>query len=279
MRRITAVLAAIAAVAVPTSAAAATNAQSARAGATWLVRQQAMAPGQQADTIVGLAATRAPRATVLSRWRAFAPRARGYATTAGAAGKVVLAARAAGVNPRRVAGVNHIARIRSQYAGGRFGASTYDQVYSILALRTAGEAVPPAAITALRRTRGAGGWGYDLNRRVPDDVSATASVILAARAAGVSNRDPMLVQATAWMMAQRNRAGGFAIHGRGGRTEANATSLAIRALRSMGRRPPAATVTQLRRLQERDGGFRFTERIRENRVLATADAVIALSGR
>jgi len=139
--------------------------------------------------------------------------------------------------------------------------------------------VPPAAITALRRTRGAGGWGYDLNRRVPDDVSATASVILAARAAGVSNRDPMLVQATAWMMAQRNRAGGFAIHGRGGRTEANATSLAIRALRSMGRRPPAATVTQLRRLQERDGGFRFTERIRENRVLATADAVIALSGR
>ncbi len=279
MRRLALTLAAACLVATPVAANAATDAQAARTGALWMARQQNMAPGQQADTIVSMAAVGASKASLRGRLRTLTPRAAGYAGNPGAAGKIVLAATAAGVNPRRLGGVNYVARIRAGYGDGRYGTTTYDQAYAILALRAAREPVPAAAITALRRTRGAGGWGHSLNPRVRDDVSATAITIEAARAAGVSPRDPMLVQATAWMVAQRNRSGGYAITGRGGPTEANSTALVVRALRAMGRRPAPATVRQLRALQERDGGFRFTRTIRESRVLATADASLALAGR
>lgn len=280
MRRLVAALALAVTVAlVPAGASAATNVESARRGATWLARQANLAPGQQADLIVDLAALGAPRAGVQRRFRSLVPAADAYARTAGAAGKVVLAAVAAGGDPQRVGGVNYVARIRGQYAQGRYGASTYDQAYAMLALRAARQPVPAAAITALRRTRGTGGWGYSMGARVRDDVSATALAIEALRASGVAARDPMLVGATAWLLSQRNREGGYAISGRSGPTEANSTALAIRALRVMGRRPAASTVAQLRSLQESDGGFRFTSSIRESRVLATADAVLALSGR
>ncbi len=260
-------------------AVAATDLQAARSGAAWLQKQRIGTVGQQADRVVAMAAAGAPRITLIRRVQAMRSGAPGYARTAGATGKVILATRAARMNPRSLGGVNYVARLKSQYAGGRFGENTYDQVYGIVALRSVGERVPPAAILALRRTRGAGGWGYDLSPRIRDDVSATALVIEASRAAGVSPRDPMLVGATRWMLAQRNAQGGYGIQGAGTPTEANATALALRALRAMGHRPPANTVRELRRLQERDGGFRYTRTIRENRVMATNDVVVALAGK
>lgn len=257
----------------------ATDAQIAKKGAGWLTKQRMTAVGQQADRVVALASTGAPRIARIRQVQAMRSSAARYARTAGATGKVLLAVRAARMNPRSLGGVNYVTRLKSQYAGGRFGATTYDQVYGMLGLRAAGERVPAAAIAALRRTRGSGGWGYDLNPRVRDDVSATALVIEASRASGVSARDPMLVAATKWMLAQRNRQGGYGINGRGAPSETNSTALAIRALRAMGRRIPTNTRNELRRLQERDGGFRFTKSIRENRVMATNDAVVALSGK
>ncbi len=262
-----------------TPAMAATDAQAARAGATWLHKQRITTVGQQADRVVALASAGAPRITLIRQVQAMRAGAPKYAATAGATGKVILATRAARMNPRSLGGVNYVARLKTQYAGGRFGATTYDQVYGILALRTAGERVPSAAIVALRRTRGAGGWGYDLDPRIKDDVSATAVVIEASRAAGVSPRDPMLTGATAWLLKQRNAKGGYGIAGAGSATETNSTALAIRAIRAMGRTVPANTLRELRRMQESDGGFRYTAASRESRVLATNDAVVALSGK
>lgn len=260
-------------------AVAATDIQAARSGATWLHKQRIGTVGQQADRVVAMASAGVPRVTLIRHVQAMRSGAPDYARSAGATGKVILATRAAKMNPRSLGGVNYVARLKSQYAGGRFGENTYDQAYGMLALRSAGERVPAAAIAALRRTRGAGGWGYDLNPRIRDDVSATALVIEASRAAGVSPRDPMLVGATQWMLAQRNSRGGYGIQGAGTITEANSTALAIRALRAMGRRPPANTLRELRGLQEKDGGFRFTGTIRESRLIATNDAVVALAGR
>ena len=99
------------------------------------------------------------------------------------------------------------------------------------------------------------------------------------RAAGVTRSDAALRGATKWLTAQSNARGGFAIDGGGRATEANSTAIAIRALRAMGRTPPTATRRALRGLQEADGGFRFTPTTRESRLLATLDAVLALSGR
>ena len=255
-----------------------TNSQASERGASWLQRQSISTAGQQADAIVALAAAGRAPASLKPRLSRLETSASSYAVTAGATGKVVLAVVAAGGDPTSFGGVNLVARIESQYASGRYGVSSYDQAYAMLALRAAGERLPAAAPQALRATRGNGGWGFTLRTAATDDVSATGLVIEAMRAGGVPAGDPALRAATAWMLAQRNRQGGFAIAGKGGPTEANSTAIALRALRAMGRTPPAATTRELRRLQEADGGFRFTARIRENRMFATVDAVVALSG-
>ncbi len=270
--------AALAALLVPAGAGAATDRAAARAGAAWLAGQSITTTGQQADAVVALAATGANAKAVRSRFRKMATGAPAYATSAGATGKVVLAAVAAGYNPRRINGVNYVTRIRATYGAGRFGANTYDQAYAMLALRAAGERVPPSAVTSVLRARGGGGWGYDLRRDATDDVSATSLTLAALRACGVSSRSIAMRRATSWLLAQRNGAGGFGIDGGGRPTEANATAMAIQALRAMGARPPATTLRELRALQDADGSFRFTAAHPESRLLATLDASLALSG-
>ena len=74
------------------------------------------------------------------------------------------------------------------------------------------------------------------------------------------------------MLAQRNRQGGFASAGGGQPTEANSTAGAIRALRALGRTPPASLRAALRGLQDRDGGIRFTRAVAGSRLIATTDA-------
>ncbi len=171
-------------------------------------------------------------------------------------------------------------RITSRYASGRFGATGWDQALSMLGLVAAGRAVPAAAVRATLAARGAGGWGLTLARTGGhDSVDATALVIEALVAAGVRRDDPGLRAGAAWMLAQRNRAGGYASAGGGAPTEANSTAAAIRALRALGRTPPASTRAALRALQERDGGLRFTAAAAGSRLIATTDAVIAFAGR
>lgn len=265
---------------VPAGATAATSDRAAaRAGAMWLTRVQIDSAGQEADAIVALAANGLSRSSLRRRFDRLAPSASSYGRSAGGAAKIVLAAVAAGANPRAVAGVDYVARIRATYAAGRYGASTYDQAYAMLALRAAGVPVPRAAIVSVRDARGSGGWGYSLSRSARDDVTATALTIQAMRAAGVPARSSGIRAATAWMLTRRNHGGGLAIDGGNRPTETNSTAIAIRTLRAMGRTPPPAMVRQLRSLQEADGGWRFTAATRESRLLATIDASLALSGK
>lgn len=263
----------------PAGALAQTDAQATQRGAAWLESLSIGPVGQQADAIVALAAAGRSPASLQPRLAAMSPAAAGYATTAGAAAKVVLAAVAAGGDPRTLDGVDYVDRIQRRLAGGRYGATAYDQAYAMLALHAAGAPVPPQAVTAVRAARGSGGWGFALRRGATDDVSATGLTIEAMRAAGVARTDRGLTAAMKWMVGQVNTRGGYAIDGRGRATEANSTALAIRALRAMGVTPPTISRAALRSLQEADGGFRFTARTRESRLLASVDAVLALSGR
>jgi hypothetical protein len=79
------------------------------------------------------------------------------------------------------------------------------------------------------------------------------------------------------MARQRTRAGGFAL-GRRDRNEANSIALAIEAERAMGRRDTRAARV-LRGLQRRDGAFQYTADDAGSRVIASTEAVVALSGR
>ena len=248
-------------------------------GAAWLARAvPGTTGGALADAVVALAASGRPPGRLgppMARLLRLAP---SYGRGAGAAAKVALAAEAAGRDPRRLGGVDYLARIHRGYAAGRYGASAFDDALAILALAGADERVPAAAVSALRATRGPGGWGNALRPSEPDDVSTTALVIDALRAAGVRPADPVLRDAAAWMTAQRNAEGGYAFTGAGGPTEADSTALVMRALRALGRTAPPATRAALRGLQAPDGAFAFRAGSPGSRLLATNDAVVALAG-
>jgi hypothetical protein len=267
-------------VAAPAAGAASADSAAAQRAATWLAAHTAGAPaGQQADAIVALRAAGRPRVALRARAAALARVAPAYATTAGAAAKVAMAAVAAGRDPASLGGVDYLRRITNRYAAGRYGASAWDQALSLLALRAAGRPAPAAAVRATLAARGSGGWSFDLTPRGRDSVDATAIVLEGLAASGVKGTDARVAAAVRWMLAQRNSRGGLGTSGGGAPTDANTTAGAIRALRATGRTPPASLRAALRRLQDRDGSIRYTEANGGSRLLATTDAVVALAGR
>ena len=275
-----AVAALAAVIAAPHAAAATADGTAAARAAGWLAANAAGAPaGQQADAIVALRAAGRSRAALRPRAAALAKAAPAYATTAGGAAKVAMAAVAAGRNPAAFGGVNYLGRITNRYAAGRYGASAWDQALSLLALRAAGRPAPAAAVRATLAARGSGGWSFDLTPRGRDSVDATAIVLEALSASGVRGSDARLAAAVRWMLAQRNGEGGLGSAGGGAATDANSTAGAIRALRATGRRPPASLRASLRALQERDGSVRYTRASGGSRLLATNDATVAFTGR
>ena len=276
-----ALLAGVALVAAPLAGAATPTDRAATArGAAWLARSSTGAPGgQQADAIVALRLAGRSRASLAPRLDELSKAAPSYAVTAGGSGKVVMALVAGGRNPTRFAGIDYVRRITGRYAAGRYGETAFDQAYSILALRSVGRPVPAAAIRATLAARATGGWGFAMSRTAADSVDVTGLVIEALRSAGVPSRNPALRAAAAWMLAQRNAAGGLASAGRRRPTEANSTAAAIRALRALGRTPPPKTRAALRGLQQQNGAFRFTRGNAGSRLLATNDAVVAVAGK
>ena len=237
-----------------------------------------MPGGQQADAIVALRAAGAPRSALAGRVRLLSRAAPAYARTPGASAKVVMATVAAGGDPSALGGVDYVARIRRGYADGRFGSTAFDQALAILALRAAGRPVPPAAIRALRATRGAGGWDFGL-RRGRDSVDATALVLEAMAAAGVRRGDPHVRAALAWVARQRATGGGYASAGGRRPAEANSTAAVIRAHCALGIRPAPATRAALRGLAAGDGRILFRRGQEGSAVIAGLDALPALTGR
>ncbi|MCB0872499.1 MAG: hypothetical protein KDC36_03875 [Thermoleophilia bacterium] len=254
--------------------------RAAERAATWLSRQpiSGLSAGQLADSIVALRATGRRPAALRGRVRRLARTAPGYARTPGAAAKVVLAVRAVGGDPRRFGRTDYLRRITSGYASGRFGASAYDQALSMLALRASGRPVPPAAVVALRRAQGQGGWGFELRPADTDQVDATGLILEALAASGVRPSDTTVTRAVRWMLTRRERTGGFAVQG-GRLADANSTASAWRGLCASRRPVPATTRAFLRSLQQRDGRLHATRTSGGSSVLAVNDAIIALRGR
>ena len=264
------------------AAAHAADRSAAQAGAAWL--SSAVKPGADgmaADAIVAMrAAGRLPAAEATRRARALRAGANGYARTAGATGKTILALVAARSGSARCAGnVDLLARLQSSGRAGRYGATIFDQTLALLAAHALHAGPSQRAVDVLLSARGGGGWNFNMTRSGgrPDDVTSTAMAILAARAAGVSARNGTLRAGLRWLRAKRTPAGGFAL-GRRDRNEANSTALAIEAAAAMGSRDTRAT-RALASLQRSGGAFQFTRNDAGSRVLATNDATIALSGR
>jgi hypothetical protein len=109
-------------------------------------------------------------------------------------------------------------------------------IWTILALRQAGEPAPAAHVRAVRGAqRSSGGWGWF--RGGAPDSNDTAAAIQALRAAGISGRP--IERGVAYLRGQQNRDGGWGLV-QGRPSDAQSTAWAIQGLLAAGRKPGAA---------------------------------------
>lgn len=272
-----------------TTAAAITSSQSARRGADWLEHRKLAGftyPGTRADAVSALAAARKHKLGVsdksIERFNtALLEQAVDYADSAGSAGKLALAAIAAGERPRCYGPtgdkIDLIGVINDTYRKGRYGRTAFDQALAMLALAAAHEKIPAKAVEFVRSKRDKHGWSFSLRTGPGDDIDSTAMLIEAMRAAGVPRSDKGLKAALRWIRYQRNPDGGFNPNGNGAETQSNSTALAIRAARALGARDSGG-LRELRKLQKKGGFFYSTASLKGSPEVATPEAVIALSG-
>ena len=148
-------------------------------------------------------------------------------------------------------------------------------IWTILALRQAGEPAPSALVQALLRAqRPSGGWSW-LVGGLPDS-NDTAAAIQALRAAGV--RGKPIQRAVVFLRRHQNRDGGFELTLDRG-SDAPSTAWAIQALLAAGTEPGAAAFAYLRRLQRQDGSVRYSARYDSSRLWTTAQVAPALARR
>jgi hypothetical protein len=272
----------------------ATTKGAAKKGANWITHQPLSDydyPGFKADAIQALTAARIAKLGIKSsettRFIDSLEQDTDFAVTAGATGKLILAAVATGKNPRcfgptKAAAIDLVALVRSFYDKGRYGDSNshsaFDQGLAMLGLAAAGEKVPNKAVKFVQKRRAKFGWSFGLTTTAGDDIESTALLIEALRASGVSRTNGGVKAAFKWIRFQRNPDGGYSPSGAAQPTNANATAYAIRAADALGRNEKDAKKA-LRALQTSKGSFRLTPTERAAAPwLSTSDAVIALSG-
>ena len=183
---------------------------------------------------------------------------------------LVLAARSA-LGDRAPELVERLRRLRR--ANGAIGPLVNSTIWGGIALRAAGEPVPPATVRyLLRQQRSSGGWGW--SEGGAPDSNDTAAAVQALRAAGV--RGTPIRRALAYLRRHQTREGGFELtRGRG--AESQSTAWAIQAFLAAGARPGASAFRYLARMQRPDGSFRYSARYAVTPVWVTAQALAALA--
>ena len=160
-------------------------------------------------------------------------------------------------------------RLRA-YSPGKLVNAT---IWTILALRQAGEPVPRAHLNALLRAQRPNG-GFPWLAGGAADANDTAAAIQALRAAGVKGRP--IDRAVAFLRRHQNADGGFELtRGRGSDTQS--TAWAIQALLAAGRAPGAAAFRYLARMRRPDGSYRYSARYVTTPLWVTAQVLPALA--
>lgn len=184
--------------------------------------------------------------------------------TATDAALVALARAGAGDRPDDL-----LPRLRAHRPGKLVNAT----IWTILALRQAGEPAPPALVRSLRNAqRPNGGWSWLAGGSA--DANDTAAAIQALRAAGVKGRP--IDRGVAFLRRHQNRDGGFELtQGRGSDTQS--TAWAVQGLLAAGRAPGAAAFRYLQRMRRADGSYRYSARYVTTPLWVTAQVLPALA--
>lgn len=163
-----------------------------------------------------------------------------------------------------------LARLRLVQAGGLVN----EEIWTLLALRAAGEPAPGALVQDILGAQSrAGGWSW--TRRGAPDSNDTAVAIEALRSAGVTGRP--IARGLVALRGFRNRDGGYGLT-RGRESDAQSTAWAIQALIAAGVKPPATTWRYLARLRRPDGSYRYSVRYATTPVWVTSQVAPALAG-
>lgn len=164
-----------------------------------------------------------------------------------------------------------LARLRAHRPGVLVNAT----IWTILALRQAGEPAPPALVRSLLAAqRSSGGWSW--HARSAADTNDTAAAIQALRAAGVGG--PPIDRAVAYLRRHQNRDGGFELSdGRG--SDAQSTAWAIQAFIAARKDPGTRAVRYLGSLRQPDGSYRYSKRYAVTPVWVTSQVLPALARR
>ena len=164
---------------------------------------------------------------------------------------------------------------RLRQPSGAIGPALNSTYWGAIAFKAAGRQ-PGEATTRylLRAQRKNGGWSWSL--RAAADAGDTAAAIQALRATGASARSAPLKRAVRFLRRCQNKDGGFAV-APGSASDAQSTAWAIQALLAARTEPGKGTFLYLKKLQRRDGSFRYSSRYVTTPAWVTAQVLCALA--
>lgn len=177
------------------------------------------------------------------------------------AGKAALAARALGLDPRDLNGVDLLAAIAAGYDGstGQYAEDAFSHSLAMIGFACGGGgAVPASAVLALRDMQlDDGGWGFGGFA----DADTTGLAIQALAAAGLPAGDPAIAAAVAYLRATQSDDGGWGFDPAA--SNANSTAVAVQGLTAAGEdvespayaRDGVTPVAFLLSVQQADGSF------------------------
>ena len=156
---------------------------------------------------------------------------------------------------------------------GAIGPLLNSTIWGVLALRQAGEPVPPRTPRYLLAHQGrSGGWSWAPGVAADsNDTAAAIQALVALRVRGAPIR-----RGLAYLRRRQRQDGGFELQPGGG-SDAQSTAWAIQAFLAAGRDPGARAFAYLRRLRRRDGSFRYSARYAVTPVWVTAQVLPALA--
>jgi hypothetical protein len=133
-------------------------------------------------------------------------------TAPGGAGKLLLMAETLNMDGRSFGGVNLLDVINKSYnaQSGQYGPDMIGHAFNILGLASAGQAVPPEAITFIERSQnGDGGWSFSGEAGPGKADTNTTSVVLQALVAAGTKSEMVMKKAMTYLASQQNEDGGF----------------------------------------------------------------------
>lgn len=212
---------------------------------------------------------------------------------AGDLAKLIMAAVAAGENPRTFGGVDSVVRLEGMADGdGRFLTANdtfFSHILAVLALASVQRPLPEGAVSAIvDAQQESGAWAWDGTAGTDADTNTTAFAVQALIAAGEPADSEAVTAALDYYRSIQNADGGWPYQSPssfGTDTDANSTALTIQALIAAGQDPATWTteeggepVSTLEAFQNESGAFAWQAAMPDDNLLATVQALPALAG-